>query len=143
MQPHGLEPASLLCPWDFPGKNTGVGCQWLIPLLNPDGVEGLRHHHVHPYQSWKIWSHFQKASFNKSNYHSSPSKIPQLSIAFCKCTSPVLVVGGFEILHFKNYKYFGKITLRMNIYATKMTYLIFWFTEWNTPWFLNLEIECW
>ena len=22
--PHGLQPASLLCPWDFPGKNTGV-----------------------------------------------------------------------------------------------------------------------
>ena len=22
--PHELEPASLLCPWDFPGKNTGL-----------------------------------------------------------------------------------------------------------------------
>ena len=25
MLPHGLEPARLLCPWDSPGKNTGVG----------------------------------------------------------------------------------------------------------------------
>ena len=28
---HGLQPAMLLCPWDSPGKNTGVGCfstQW-------------------------------------------------------------------------------------------------------------------
>ena len=25
-QPYGLQPARLLCPWDFPGKNTGVGC---------------------------------------------------------------------------------------------------------------------
>ena len=24
--PRGLSPASLLCPWDFPGKGTGVGC---------------------------------------------------------------------------------------------------------------------
>ena len=24
--PHGLQPTRLLCPWDFPGKNTGVGC---------------------------------------------------------------------------------------------------------------------
>ena len=24
LQPHGLYPAKLLCPWDFPGKNTGV-----------------------------------------------------------------------------------------------------------------------
>ena len=23
-QPHGLQPTRLLCPWDFPGKNTGV-----------------------------------------------------------------------------------------------------------------------
>ena len=25
LRPRGLEPARLLCPWDFPGKNTGVG----------------------------------------------------------------------------------------------------------------------
>ena len=24
-RPHGLQPARLLRPWDFPGKNTGVG----------------------------------------------------------------------------------------------------------------------
>ena len=27
LQPYGLQPARLLCPWDSPGKNTGVGCQ--------------------------------------------------------------------------------------------------------------------
>ena len=26
LRPHGLQPASLLCPWDSPDKNTGVGC---------------------------------------------------------------------------------------------------------------------
>ena len=30
LRPQGLEPARLLCPWDSPGKNTGVGCH---PLL--------------------------------------------------------------------------------------------------------------
>ena len=25
-RPHGLWPTRLLCPWDFPGKSTGVGC---------------------------------------------------------------------------------------------------------------------
>ena len=24
LQPHGLQPAMFLCPWDFPGKNSGV-----------------------------------------------------------------------------------------------------------------------
>ena len=28
--PHGLLPTKLLCPWDFPGKNTGVGCHFLL-----------------------------------------------------------------------------------------------------------------
>ena len=30
LQPHGLQPARLLCPWDFPGKNTGVGWHALL-----------------------------------------------------------------------------------------------------------------
>ena len=30
LRPHGLWPARLLCPWDFPGKNTGVGCLALL-----------------------------------------------------------------------------------------------------------------
>ena len=28
--PHGLWPTRLLCPWDSPGKNTGVGCHFLL-----------------------------------------------------------------------------------------------------------------
>jgi len=24
------QPARLLCPWDFPGKNTGVDCHFLL-----------------------------------------------------------------------------------------------------------------
>ena len=27
---HGLQPARLLHPWNFPGKNTGVGCYSLL-----------------------------------------------------------------------------------------------------------------
>ena len=30
LRPHGLYPARLLCPWDSPGKNTGVGCHVLL-----------------------------------------------------------------------------------------------------------------
>ena len=29
-QLHGLQPTRLLCPWDFPGKNTGVGYHFLL-----------------------------------------------------------------------------------------------------------------
>ena len=30
LRPHGLQPTRLLCPWDFPGKSTGVGCYCLL-----------------------------------------------------------------------------------------------------------------
>ena len=37
---HGLLLARLLCPWDFPGKNTGVGCHLLLQGNLPDpGIE--------------------------------------------------------------------------------------------------------
>ena len=30
VRPHGLQPTRLLHPWDSPGKNTGVGCHFLL-----------------------------------------------------------------------------------------------------------------
>ena len=30
LRPHGLQPARFLCPWDSPGKNTGVGSHSLL-----------------------------------------------------------------------------------------------------------------
>ena len=32
-QPRGLQPTRLLHPWDFPGKNTGVGCHFLLQCI--------------------------------------------------------------------------------------------------------------
>ena len=29
----------LLCPWDFPGKNTGVGCHFLLQGISDAGIE--------------------------------------------------------------------------------------------------------
>ena len=30
LRPHELWPTRLLCPWDFPGKNAGAGCHFLL-----------------------------------------------------------------------------------------------------------------
>ena len=38
LRPHGQQPTSLLHPWDFPGKSTGVRCHCL--LCNPYGRKG-------------------------------------------------------------------------------------------------------
>ena len=42
LKPHGLKPTRLLCPWNFPGKNTAVGSHSLLQGIfltqesNPD-----------------------------------------------------------------------------------------------------------
>ena len=36
---HGLQPAGLLRPWGFPGKNTGAGCHFLLQGIFP--TQGL------------------------------------------------------------------------------------------------------
>ena len=35
LRPHGLQFTRLLCPWDFPGKGTGVGCHFLLQGIFP------------------------------------------------------------------------------------------------------------
>ena len=35
LRSHGLQPTRLLCPWDSPGKNTGVGCHFLLQRIFP------------------------------------------------------------------------------------------------------------
>ena len=36
VRPHRQQPTRLLCPWDSPGKNNGVGCHFLF-----NSLEGL------------------------------------------------------------------------------------------------------
>ena len=33
VQPHRRQPTRLPCPWDSPGKNTGVGCHFLLQCM--------------------------------------------------------------------------------------------------------------
>ena len=47
-RPHGLQPTRHLCPWDFPGKSTGVGCHWLLHLTSwPRYKFGGPQGHIH------------------------------------------------------------------------------------------------
>ena len=39
LQSYGLWPSRLLCPWNFRGKNTGVGCHFLLQGIFP--TQGL------------------------------------------------------------------------------------------------------
>ena len=45
---YGLSAARLLCPWDFPGKNTEVGCHFLLQGIFP--TQGLNPSLLH----WQV-----------------------------------------------------------------------------------------
>ena len=58
--PHGLQPTSLLCPWGFPGENTGVGSHSLLQGIFPDpGLNlSLLHWQVDPLPLSNQWSNW-------------------------------------------------------------------------------------
>ena len=53
LQPHGLQPFRLLCPWDSPSKNTGVGCHALLQGIFP--TQGSNLHLLYPLH-WQVGS---------------------------------------------------------------------------------------
>ena len=55
LQPHGLQPTRLLCPWDFPGKNTGVGSHSILQKIFP--TQGLNLSLLHRRQMLNHLSH--------------------------------------------------------------------------------------
>ena len=66
LRPHGLQPTRLLCPWDFPGKDDGVSCHFLLQRILPTqgSNPGLLHCRQILYQvSYKgspktfLWAH--------------------------------------------------------------------------------------
>ena len=52
LQPHGLQSARLLRPWDSPGKNTGVGCHALL-----QGIFLTQGSNLHLLLGWRILDH--------------------------------------------------------------------------------------
>ena len=48
LQPRGLQPTKLFYPWDFPGKNTGVGCHFLLQGIFQIGKLPLALKHLEP-----------------------------------------------------------------------------------------------
>ena len=48
LQPHGLQATRLLCPWNFPGKNAGAGCHFLLQGIFL--IYGSKQHLLH----WQV-----------------------------------------------------------------------------------------
>ena len=76
--PHGLEPTELLSPWDFPGKNTGVGCHFLLQGIFP--TQGLNPGLPHCRQALYSLSHRGVYRFTGVGYNLAATPPPSLPI---------------------------------------------------------------
>ena len=52
LQLHGLWPTRLLCPWDFPGESTGMGCHFLLQGIFPTQGSNLSLQHCRYFTIW-------------------------------------------------------------------------------------------
>ena len=60
--------ARLLCPWDFPGKNTGVGCHFLQGIFP---TQELNPHLLHPLQ-WQVDSLLSEPALKREGREAIP-----------------------------------------------------------------------
>ena len=66
LQPYGLQPPRLLCLWNSPGKNTRVGCHYLLqgifPRIEPTSImfATLAAEFFTTSATWEYWSAFKK-----------------------------------------------------------------------------------
>ena len=84
LQRHGLQPTGLLCPWNSPGKKTGVGSHSLL-----QGIFPIQRLNLGLLNCWRIL------------YHLSHQGSPQFKISnlkSCHCFIAVLSSGDFNVV---------------------------------------------
>ena len=77
--PHGLQPTWLLCPCNFPGENTGVGCHRFL-REEPGRMQSMR--------SWRVRHHLE-------------TEHAGISLKICSSYSHTLIFaeGSADVLH--------------------------------------------
>ena len=91
LRPHGLFPIRLLCPWVFPGKNTGMGCHFLLQGIFL--AQGSNLHLLHWQADSLPLSHQQSPPyvFSSVQFSSVPQSYPTLCDPM-NCSTPGLPV---------------------------------------------------
>ena len=88
-QPHGLLFTSLLCPWNSPGKNTGVGSHSLLQGVFP--TQGLNLAPLHRGQILYHLSHQRSPTFLSVQFSSVAQSCPTLCDPM-NCSTPGLPI---------------------------------------------------
>ena len=119
LQPHGLQSTRLLCPWDSPGKNTGMEVcppSGNLPdpevtptsLVSPALAVGFFYHYHHPmsYKAAQFWYYLPRDSVRSHRL----SALSEETDLYFQCTLQTQVVILVSELSAQNL-YIGFVTL--------------------------------
>ena len=115
LRPHELQPARFLCPWDFPGKNTRVGCHFLLQEIFPSqgSNPGLLHWqadslslshlgspiHTHIYLNIHIYMHMHKYLCTRPHtyvFGCAGSSLRAEDFLWSQCAGSLVVARGLS-----------------------------------------------
>ena len=137
--PLGLWPTGLLCPWDSPGKNTGVDCHALLQGIfpTPGSNLGLPHcrqilHHL-SYQG-SLWGILQWPQHWRPM---TPAGHPHLDSLWDSFSAACLPVLGLRVLHLCT-RYCVMITIHLFQYLSTLSTLHYEFGQHH-----SLRLPCW
>ena len=105
---HGLQPAGFLCPWDFLGKNIGVGCHFLLQGIFL--TQGLNLSPVSPALAGRFFT---------TEPLGSPYAIYLLRSKCSRCKITIIKRFLNHLVHLKSIT----LALKQNYYSLKGTYL--------------------
>ena len=93
-----IQPARLLCPWDFPSKSIGVGCHFLLQEIFPTQrsnphLLSLLHWH------WQAGSFTTSATWEAQKWSRLEENISQFAKTVCSHSSAFGGIFGTDLLY--------------------------------------------
>ena len=80
LQPHRWQPSRLPCPWDSPGKNTAVGCNFLLQCMKVKSESEVEVHTILVLYCAQLC---MKCSLGISNLHEKTSSLSHSIFFYC------------------------------------------------------------
>ena len=90
-RPHGLQPTRLLCPWDFPGKSTGVGCHCLLQKVSLNTTKSPQAGRA---KALSTENHYSRWNYHSTGYNKRTEE--RVKLNHMDATSKLQTIGNFK-----------------------------------------------
>ena len=128
VRPHRRQPTRLLCPWDSPGRNTGVGCHFLLQCMKVKSESKVS-------QSCPTLNDPMDCSLPGSSIHGifQARVLEWGAVAFSEESPRTVIISIVKLLPFfqDNANFVRIIQVSIEIEYTLSPLCIAWYQYWN------------